>query len=302
MTIVCAGASGFIGTALIRRLSGAGHEIVLLSRSAGLSDSGTVKTLEWDARSVGPWAGRLEGADAVINLTGEPLASKRWSASQKRIIAGSRWNSSAVLVEAIGRCSRRPNVLVSASAVGFYGDTGTNVVDERSPKGRGFLADVCSRWEEEAMKAGQYGVRVVLPRIGVVLGPGGGALGRMMLPFRLFAGGWLGSGSQAFPWVHRDDLIEALVSSLTVPLRGPVNVVSPELVTMKEFSKALGAALRRPCWAPVPAFVLKAALGEMATMLLEGQRVVPRALVDAGFQFRYRRLGEALSAVLAAVK
>ncbi len=302
MTIVCAGASGFIGAALTRRLSEAGHEIVLLTRSPGQFDGTTVKALEWDARSIGPWAGCLEGAHAVINLTGAPIASKRWSDRQKRIIAESRWNSSAALVEAIGRCSQRPNVLVSASAVGFYGDTGTSMVDERSPKGSGFLADVCSRWEEEAMKAARYGVRVVLPRIGVVLGPGGGALGRMMLPFRLFAGGWLGSGSQAFPWVHRDDLIEALVFSLTATLSGPVNVVSPELVTMKEFSKALGAALRRPCWAPVPAFVLKAALGEMATMLLEGQRVVPKALVDAGFQFRYRGLGEALSAILSAVK
>jgi uncharacterized protein (TIGR01777 family) len=246
----------------------------------------------------GPWVEKLEGADAVINLAGESIAAKRWTAAQKELIVNSRLDATKVLVDAIGRVSAKPSVLVNASAVGYYGNVESGDVTEDHAKGTGFLADTCVRWEAEANRAKTLGGRVVIIRIGIVLEKGGGALSKMIPPFQMFLGGPLGSGRQWFPWVHREDVIGAILFALQNPnLSGPVNAVSPNPVTMKEFCKALGRAMHRPSSAPVPAFMVKLLLGEMSEMLLTGQRAVPKKLQDAGYRFRYPELDNALAAI-----
>ena len=202
------------------------------------------------------------------------------------------------IVSAIGQARKKPSVLVSASAVGYYGHVEYGDVAETHSKGNDFLAAVCERWEQEARRAEAYGVRVITPRFGVVLEKEGGALKRLLLPFKLFLGGPLGSGKQWFPWVHRDDVIEIISFVLQNPkVSGPVNVTAPEPVTMKEFCTALGKALHRPSWAPVPAFVLRTILGEMSLVVLTGQRAIPKKLLEAGYTFKYPQLTGALSAI-----
>jgi hypothetical protein len=277
MRIAIAGSSGFLGTALKAALAARGDEAAPLRRDGG------------------DWAPVLEGAAAVVNLAGANIASGRWTARRKALILGSRVETTRRLVEALGRCARRPSVLVNASAVGYYGDAGDAPVAEDAPAGGGFLASVCQAWEAEADGAAKHGARVVKARLGVVLGPGGGALPRMALPFRLFLGGPLGSGRQWLSWVSLEDAVAAILFALDrSDLSGPVNVVSPLPVTNAEFSAALGRALGRPCWLPAPAFALRLALGEMADMLLGGQRAAPRRLEAAGFRFSRPLLADAL--------
>jgi len=192
----------------------------------------------------------------------------------------------------------KPKVFISSSAVGYYGNVDEGEVLESHPKGRGFLADTCERWENEARKAEALGIRTVLLRIGIVLEKGGGALGKMLPPFRLFAGGPIGSGKQWFPWIHRADVVDIILFAIkTEALKGPVNMTAPTPLRMKEFSAGLGDAIHRPSWAPVPAFALKTLLGEMADMLLEGQKAVPKKLIGAGYRFRYPELGRALKSI-----
>jgi uncharacterized protein (TIGR01777 family) len=238
----------------------------------------------------------VETASAVINLTGEIIAGKRWSEQQKARILDSRVESTRALVEAIRVSESKPSVLINISGVGYYGNVSSGDVSEISPAGNDFLSHVCLRWELEAARAQSFGVRVVTPRLGVVLARDGGALPRISLPFTFFVGGYLGSGNQAFPWIHRDDLIACLIFLLRdSSLSGPVNVVSPSMVTMKEFCAALGRAMRRPLWTFVPALALKLILGEMADMLLTGQRAAPLRLQQAGFSFRFPVLDHALN-------
>lgn len=265
-----------------------------LSRSDANSWGPTVKAVQWDpADAGGAWRRELADAEAVINLCGESIAAGRWTTARKKAILGSRVDATAALARALPT----NGTLVNASAVGFYGARGEEVLTESSAPGAGFLADVCKRWEAAATENAPAGARVVLARLGVVLGPGGGALPRMALPFKLFTGGPVGDGQQWMPWVHLDDAVGALIHCAdTASVKGPVNVVSPEAARNIEVSRALGLALGRPCWLPAPAFAFKLALGEMSGLLLDSQRVEPSALKASGYRFARPLVTEALKA------
>jgi uncharacterized protein (TIGR01777 family) len=212
---------------------------------------------------------------------------------------GSRINSTRALVDALRTGEKKPSVFINSSAVGYYGAVESEDVGEDHPPGEGFLAGLCIRWEQEAMAVGELGIRIVILRTGVVIGDRGGALDRMMLPFRLYAGGTIGSGKQWFPWVHRDDVAGVIGFALgNDAVSGPINLVAPEIVDMKSFCTALGTALSRPSWLPVPSIALRAALGEMSGMILTGQRVIPSRLLDLGYTFRYPGLAQALASVV----
>jgi len=298
MKIVVAGGTGFIGSNLVKRLAESGHSVVVMSRSNRPSE-GNVIYARWDGATASDWTDAVSGADAIINLAGEPIAGKRWSRHQKDKILRSRIEPTRALVSAIELTGRKPDLLLNASAVGYYGSVEAGDVDESVPAGKGFLAETCISWENEASKAAEHGIRVVALRIGLVLSTAGGALPRLMLPFRLFAGGRLGSGSQWMPWIHIDDLVGMIMFILTdKELHGPVNAVSPEPVTMKEFVKVLGMVMRRPSWLPVPSFALRLMLGEMSEMLLNGQRAVPKKISSRGYRFGFSRLEEALNNLL----
>jgi len=301
MKIVIAGGTGFVGAPLVEELIRERHVVTVLSRTpASVRTGPRLEAAHWDGKTLGAWAEQIDGADAVINLAGAVIGGKRWTNRQKALIVSSRIDATRALVEAIRRARRTPTVMVSASAVGYYGHVEEGAVTEESPAGGDFLATLCRRWEEEASAAAP-GVRVVLPRIGIVLGREGGALPKLLLPFRLFAGGPLGSGRQWFPWIHRADLIRIFLFALSNDqLRGPVNATAPESLRMREFCAALGSVMHRPSWAPVPAFLLRTALGEMSTIVLTGQNAVPEKLARSGFTFNHTRAAEALHTILAA--
>ena len=272
MRVMVAGASGLIGTELSRALRGRGDEVVALPRFGK-----------------GPWS--VEGADAVVNLAGANVGARRWTPAYKKEIEESRVLSTRALVEAIAKASRKPRVLVNASAVGYYGGRGDEALEESAAPGGDFLANVVQKWEAEAQRAP---VRSVQLRSGVVLSGKGGALERMLLPFKAFVGGPVGSGKQWFAWIHIADEVAAILWGIDREVTGPLNLVAPGIVTMKEFARALGRALHRPSWAPVPAAPLRILLGEFASALLEGQRAVPRKLLDSGFRFRFPDVDSAL--------
>lgn len=286
MPITLTGATGFIGKALIERL-GEG-ECRILSRSGHF---------QWDPMAGPPPAAALEGSRAVIHLAGEPVA-QRWTAQAKQRIRESRVVGTRNLVEGLRRLDRKPEVLISSSGIGYYGSRGSEVLTEQSAPGHGFLPEVSLAWEREALAAEELGVRVVVIRTGIVLGNGGGALKKMLPPFRMGAGGVLGSGRQWMSWIHLDDLVSMMLWALENPAcRGPLNGTAPYPVTNLEFTRKLGQALRRPTIFPVPSLALRLLYGEMAEMLLEGQRVQPRAALDGGFDFRYTVLGDALASL-----
>jgi uncharacterized protein (TIGR01777 family) len=244
-------------------------------------------------------AGQLEGCRAVIHLAGEPVA-QRWTHAAKRRILGSRVAGTRTIVDAIGLCRQKPEVLISASGVGYYGSRGDEILTEGASPGSDFLAGVCQAWEAEARKAEAFGVRVVNPRIGLVLDAAGGALEKMLLPFKFGVGGRIGSGAQWVSWIHLSDLIGLVRFAILEPsLHGPLNAVAPDPVTNAEFTKELAAALHRPAIFPVPGLVLKLAVGEMSEMLLGSQRVLPEGAQAAGFRFRYAKLADALAEILA---
>ncbi|MGE5674408.1 MAG: TIGR01777 family oxidoreductase [Mycobacterium leprae] len=297
MQIVIAGATGFIGRRLVQQLTDHGHSITVLSRNAAAAtalEGNHVQVVEWGAG----WGACLDGADAVVNLAGAPIADRRWTARRKHLLLQSRVETTRSIVAAMAQARRKPSVLINGSAVGYYGPT-TSPVDETAAPGSDFLARICVAWEAEAHKAEAFGTRVVCLRTGVALGPRGGALGRMMLPFRLFAGGPLGSGQQAFPWVHLDDVVGLIDFALTNPrVEGPLNAVAPQSLTNRQFARALGRSMGRPSWLPAPAFALRLALGEMAdAMLLSGQFVAPAAALQHGYTFQHPDVDEALTAI-----
>ncbi len=298
MKIVLSGCTGFIGGHLTKELALKGHELVSLTRRkehSGLFAAPNVRYVTWDGRDAGSLAKYMDGADAVMNLAGESIAKGRWNNARKRLLVDSRVGPTTAIVEAIATAKSKPKVLVNASAVGYYGNVDEGDVPEEYPAGEGFLASLCVQWEEAAKKAGTLGVRVVMLRIAFVVGGKGSALGKMALPFRMFVGGPIGTGKQWFPWVHVSDVTGIARYALTAEhLRGPVNAVAPESVRMKNFCGALGRAMGRPSWAPVPGFAVRLLLGELAGMILGGQKVVPSALNKAGYRFRYPELGKAL--------
>lgn len=292
MRILIAGGTGFVGSYLVWTLRQAGHEVLVVSRRPGAE-------LSWDGRSAGAWTEKLAECDAVVNLSGESIAAGRWTKARKSALRDSRLDSTRALVEAIGNAAKKPKVLVSASAVGYYGDRADEVLSDSAAPGRGFLADLCRQWEAEALKAEAHGVRVALPRIGVVLGPGGGALPRMALPFKLFGGGPIGSGRQWLSWVSREDLAGLILHALTRELKGPFNAVSPNPARSADFSRELGRTLGRPSWLPAPPLALRLALGEMADeLLLASQKCVPQKALSSGYKFSLPELPAALKAAL----
>lgn len=288
MKIVVGGASGLIGKRLVARLRARGDEVVALVRRAQPAPwSDGVRLLEWDGKAQGPWVAAVDGADAVVNLSGESVAGKRWSPAYKERILSSRLDSTGALVQAIGAAARKPRVLVNASAVGYYGPRGPEPLDESAAPGSDFLAQVCQRWEERAREAERLGVRVVLLRTGVVLAREGGALPQFLPPFRAFVGGPLGSGEQWFPWIHLEDEVSLIVWALDGDARGPINAAAPGGQTMGEFCAQLGRVLHRPSWAKVPAAALRVLIGEFAEVLTSGQNAVPARAMQGGFRFRF---------------
>jgi len=291
---VIAGGSGFLGQALVRDLAGHGHEVVVLTRGRARTADG-VRYLNW---SNGSWRVEIDGANGVVNLAGAGIADKRWTAARKQELRASRVNATRALVDAIRAASRRPAVLLSGSAVGFYGpqrDEGP-ALDESAPPGDDFLATMAVDWEAEAHPAAALGCRVVILRTGIVLAREGGALQKMIPPFNFFVGGPLGSGRQVMSWIHRTDWIEMAGWLLRRDdAVGVFNGTAPVPVTNAEFSKALGRALGRPSWLPVPGLALKVIVGEMAgPALLAGQRVVPKHALDLGFTFQYPEITSAM--------
>lgn len=296
------GGSGFIGRRLAQELLARGDRVTVLTRDAGRARRHfpeRVRCAAWTPGKAGPWVEELEIVDAVVHLAGEPVA-QRWSDAVKDRIVKSRVDSTRVLVEEIGRAKHKPSVLVCASATGFYGPRPSDVsLDEGSEPGQGFLADVVKRWEEAARGAEAFGLRTVELRLGVVLGEGGGALEKMILPFKLFGGGPIGDGTQIISWVHRDDVLGMILLALDDDrVKGPINVVSPNPASSTEMARAIGAVMNRPSFLPAPAFALKLAMGEASEILTTGQRVYPKKAVELGYEFRHARLVPALESIL----
>lgn len=280
--IAITGASGLVGTKLSAHLGAQKHEVVRIGRGG---KNGT--DVRWDPERGEIDAPGLEGCDAVVHLAGESIANRRWNDAQKRRILDSRVRGTTLLCETLAKLQRKPSVLVSASAIGFYGDRGETVCDESASVGTGFLPEVCAAWEAATGPALNAGIRVVNLRIGIVLSPDGGALAKMLLPFKLGAGGVVGSGKQIWSWITLHDLILTIGHCLSrQSIHGPVNAVAPHPVTNFEFTKALGRVLHRPTIFPMPAFAARLALGEMAdALLLASAKVVPKLLLESGFQF-----------------
>jgi hypothetical protein len=300
MKILVTGATGLIGKRLSRRLISEGHKIVILSRRPeNVPVSSQTEVFGWNAEKSAPPAEALAGIDAVVHLAGEPVAAARWTEEQKRKIRNSRVLGTKNLVEGLRKTATRPGVMVSGSAVGIYGSRGDETLPESAVPGTGFLVDICREWEAEADEAQALGIRVAQVRIGVVLSSEGGALEKMLLPFKLGIGGRLSSGRQWFPWIHIDDIVGILHFALSNQrLKGPVNGVAPGIVTNAEFTKQLASELNRPVFLPVPEFALRIMMGEMANVVLASQRVIPEVAMQAGYRFAFPDLREALHDLL----
>ncbi len=292
------GATGFIGSRLVRELARRGYEVVVFSRNptrARGEVSGAADYVAWEPTERGAWVSAVEGAYAVVNLAGASVGGKRWNDRYKREIASSRTVGTRGLVNAMTVAKARPSVLLSMSVIGYYGHRDATPLDESAPPGDDFLARVGVAWEQEARKAEALGVRVFLPRTGIVLGAAGGALSLMALPARLFIGGPILPGSQYVSWIHLADEIAILAQGLEdARFAGPINATAPNPVTNREFNAALGRALGRPSWAPVPGVAVKAVVGEFAESVITGQRVIPRRLLELGYAFKFPTLDAAL--------
>jgi hypothetical protein len=294
MRALIIGGTGLLGRALLADLPDA----VVLTRDPNHANRklGSVRAFRWEPETGPPPAEALREIDAVFNLAGEPLADGRWTDDKKRRIRNSRILSTRNLIAGLTTMDRRPEVLVSASAIGFYGDRGDDELDEQSAAGRGFLADVCADWEREAMNAAQLGMRVVCVRTGIVLARGGGALARMLTPFKMGAGGQLGSGKQWTPWIHIHDVVGILLhASRCREIEGPINAVSPHPVTNAEFTQTLARALHRPAFLAVPRTALRLLYGEMSDVLFASCQVLPRVAERTGYHFKFTDLGQALA-------
>lgn len=295
MRVLIAGGTGLIGSALAQSLLADGKDVVILTRGKGESESGA-RYVRWDGVTSAGWAREIEAADAVVNLAGAGIADARWSDERKREIVESRVSAGKAIVEAIRAAAKRPGVLVQASAVGYYGVHGDEPVTEQTPAGDDFLAQTCVAWEDSTRGVEALGVRRPIARTGVVLSPKGGALPQLLLPFRMVvAGGPLGSGKQYVPWIHIEDQVRALRWMIeTEGASGAYNLSAPNPVTNGELATTIGKVMNRPALIPTPAFALKAALGERATLVLDGQRQVPERLLSEGFVFKWSEVEGAL--------
>lgn len=301
--VIITGATGFIGKALCRRLAERGYEIIALSRNLekGKGVLGKdVQVVEWNGKNSQGWLSYVEGAQALLNLAGESLASGRWTEEKKQSILQSRLDAGRAVVEAARLAKKKPEVVVQASAIGYYGLRRDEVCDESSAPGQGFLSEVSQKWELSTQEVEAQIIRRVTIRTGIVLGREGGAFVRLEKPFRLFMGGPLGSGKQWFSWIHLDDEVNAIIFLMErEDLSGVFNLTAPHPVLQKDFSRTLGKVMKRPSWLPVPGFLLRLLFGAMAKeTLLSGQRVVPSRLLDSGFRFLYPELESALKEIL----
>ncbi|MGE5294874.1 MAG: TIGR01777 family oxidoreductase [Solirubrobacterales bacterium] len=300
--IVIAGATGFIGRALCRELR-EDYEVVALSRDAKRAAEtlgSRVRVLEWDGRTTSVWAAQVDGAYAVVNLAGESVGEGRWTPSKMDGIMQSRVNGANAVVDAVAEARAKPSVVIHGSAVGYYGSRGDEILSEDSPSGVTFLADVCRKGESIVARVEKQGVRYVAIRTGVVLGLHGGALPRLMAPFRFFLGGWVGNGRQWLSWISLDDEVRAIRFLLENPsLRGAFNLTSPTPATLRQFVRMVGRIVHRPAWTRMPGFAARMAMGRMADeVLLASDRAIPRRLVDAGFTFKHPGLETALRAII----
>ena len=303
--VVVAGGSGFIGRSLCRALLASGYEVVALtrgpSRNPSVTPDGPLPSfVTWDARTRAGWGHLADGAFALVNLAGEDIVGGRWTPERKRSILESRVFAGQALAQAVAEASKKPEVLVQSSGIGYYGDTGDKPVDESSPPGQGFLTDICLQWEASTQSVEALGVRRVIIRTGLVLGSGGGVLEKMLPPFKWFLGGAFGDGRQGFPWIHMEDEVKAIVYLMeNSKAYGPYNLTAPEAVSNREFCQYLGNALSRPCRLTVPSALLKLVFGEMARgLFLTGCRAFPKRLMELGYIFQHSRLSEALKDLL----
>ncbi|HEY9656409.1 MAG TPA: TIGR01777 family oxidoreductase [Crinalium sp.] len=305
MKVAVTGATGFVGSRLIERLQADGHTVVALTRNPEralqmfpAAAFPQVKTVGYTPTAMGDWQQSLSGCDGVVNLAGEPIAESRWTPERKQMILNSRKLGTQTLVAAIAQAMPKPSVLVNASAIGYYGTSETATFDETSAPGADFLAQVCQEWEAAAQTVEQAGVRLIILRIGIVLGDGG-ALAKMIPSFKLFAGGPIGTGRQWFSWIHREDLVSLILQALTdTNISGIYNATAPNPVRMAEFANTLGSLLKRPSWLPVPSFALEALLGDGAKVVLEGQQVLPKRTQATGFQYQYPTVKQAVTEIL----
>ena len=304
MKIAITGATGFVGSRLVQKLNAENQQIIVFTRNLAKAERifpnltfPNVEIVSYRPQESGTWQESISGCDAVINLAGEPIA-ERWTAEQKQKILESRQLGTRRIVEAIAKAKIKPKVLVSGSAIGYYGTSETAVFEETSTSGKDFLAEVCQKWEAEATKVKEFGLRLVIIRIGIVLA-NGGALAKMIEPFKLFAGGPIGSGTQWFSWIHRDDLVNLIVETVTSDnMSGVYNATAPNPVKMKQLCQNLGEVMNRPSWLNVPAFALELLLGDGAIVVLEGQQVLPKRAQELGFKFQYPELKSALQEII----
>ncbi len=301
--VVITGGSGFLGRRVASALVRRGDRVTVLTRDVGRARGklpASVRAAAWTPGRDGPWTDEIAIADAIVHLAGEPVAT-RWTDKVKAEAERSRIDSTRFLVEVMGKGSKKPSVLVCASATGYYGeDRGDELLDEGSASGQGFLASLVKRWEEAAQGASAHGVRSVQLRIGVGLGEDGGALDRMIKPFRFFAGGHVGSGNQYISWVHRDDVAAMVLFAIDRDAAtGPINLVAPSPATSRELAKAIGLVINRPSWIPAPKFALDLVLGEASSIVTGSLRVAPKRATELGFTFRYPHLIPALESILA---
>ncbi|MBW4663649.1 MAG: TIGR01777 family oxidoreductase [Chroococcus sp. CMT-3BRIN-NPC107] len=304
MKVAITGATGFVGSRLVERLHYLGHHLLVLTRNVTMAQKTfssskfpNVEIVAYTPDSSG-WQQAISGCDGVVNLAGEPIADGRWTAERKQEILQSRKVGTQKIVEAITHANPKPQVLVNASAIGYYGTSENAIFDETSAAGSDFLAQVCLDWEAEAQKVVNAEVRLVIIRLGIVLGKGG-ALDKMVTPFKLFAGGPIGTGKQWFSWIHRDDLVNLIIQALTRPdITGVLNGTAPNPVRMNELSQTMGQVMNRPSWLPVPGIAIEALLGDGAIVVLEGQQVIPKRPLDYSFDYQYPMLTEALKDIL----
>ncbi|MGB3615595.1 MAG: TIGR01777 family oxidoreductase [Elainellaceae cyanobacterium] len=304
MKIAITGATGFVGCRLVQVLHGDGHDIVVLTRRPERAKTlfpqmafPRVTAVAYTPTQDGSWQAAIDGCDGVVNLAGAPIA-ERWTPDYKQEIIESREQGTQRIVEAIAKAENKPSVLVNSSAIGYYGTSETAAFDEDSAPGNDFLASVCQRWEAAAEPAAELGCRVVIFRTGIVLG-NGGALERMIPPFKMFAGGPIGSGKQWFSWIHRDDFVNLIVRALTdSSMSGPYNATAPSPVRMQELCQTLGQVMDRPSWLPVPEFVLELMLGDGAQVVLQGQQVNPKRVSATDFDYAYPKVAAALKDIV----